>query len=139
MTQIFKIKKGEIQFETDKIRISDDFKKQNSLQLFTSGIWTIYGIIAVLRYLKTADQFLLWSGLLIGVAHGIIFILNLLRSGQNEIKFNDIKSVKVKRRFGNDFLDIRLKNNRLRRISEIENSQEIEQYIKSNFESLTTT
>lgn len=132
MTQTFKIKKGEITFETDKVRILDNSKKQNLLQLFSSGMWTIFGTLSVLRYLKTGDQFLLWTGLFIGIAHFGIFILNLLRSNQSEISFDDIKSIKIKRRFSDEFLDIRLKNNRLRRVIRIENSQELEKYIKSN-------
>ena len=87
-----------------------------------------------MRYFKTGDQFLLWTGLFIGVTHFLIFILNLFRSNQNEILFDDIKSIKVKQRFGNRFLDIRLKNNRLRRVIGVDNSQELEDYIKSNFE-----
>ncbi|MBK8879854.1 MAG: hypothetical protein IPN74_15350 [Haliscomenobacter sp.] len=132
MTQTFKLKKGEISFETDKVKISDNSRKQNRIQLFSSAMWTIYGTISILRYLKTGDQFLLWTGLFIGIAHFIIFILNILRSNQTEISFDDIKSINVKRRFNNEFLDIKLKNNRLRRVIGIENSQELEEYIKSN-------
>jgi hypothetical protein len=128
----FKIEKGEISFETDKIRILDNSKKQNLLQLLSSGIWTIYAILSVLRYLKTGDQFLLWTGLFIGMANFVIFILNLIRSNQSEILFDDIKSIKVKRKFGNKYLDIKLKNNRLRRVSGIEDSIKLEEYIKSN-------
>ena len=134
MTQIFKIKMGEISFETGKVSISDDYKKQNLINLFSTGIWTIYGTVLVLRYFKTGDQFLLSTGLFIGITHFVIFILNLFRSNQNEILFDDIKSIKVKQRFGNRFLDIRLKNNRLRRVIGVDNSQELEDYIKSNFE-----
>ncbi|MBK6947373.1 MAG: hypothetical protein IPH16_04175 [Haliscomenobacter sp.] len=132
MTQTFKLKKGEISFETDKVKISDNSRKQNRIQLFSSAMWTIYGTISILRYLKTGDQFLLWTGLFIGIAHFIIFILNIFRSNQTEISFDDIKSINVKRRFNNEFLDIKLKNNRLRRVIGIENSQELEEYIKSN-------
>ena len=132
MIQTFKLKKGEISFETDKVRISDNSLKQNRIQLFSSAVLTIYGVISFLRYLKRGDQFLLWSGLFIGVAHFIIFVLYILRSNQTEISFDDIKSINVKKRFGNVFLDIKIKNNRLRRVIGIENSQEIEEYIKSN-------
>ena len=132
MTKTFKLKKGEISFETDKVKISDNSRKQNIIQLFSSAIWTIYGIISVLRYLKTGDQFLLWTGLFIGTAYLIIFILNLLRTNQSDINLDDIKSVKVKKRCNNEFLDIRLKNNRLRRVSGIENTRELEEYINSN-------
>jgi hypothetical protein len=138
MTQTFKLKKGEISFEADKVKISDNSRKLNRIQLFSSGIWTIYGTISVLRYLKTSDQFLLWSGLFIGIAHFVIFILNLLRSNQSEILFDDIKFIKVKQRFGREFLDIKLKNNRLRRVLGIENSQDLEKYVESNIEHIIT-
>jgi hypothetical protein len=138
MTQTFKLKKGEISFEADKVKISDNSRKLNRIQLFSSGIWTIYGTISVLRYLKTSDQFLLWSGLFIGIAHFVIFILNLLRSNQSEILFDDIKFIKVKERFGRDVLDIKLKNNRLRRVIGIENLQDLEKYVESNIENIIT-
>ena len=132
MTQTFKLKKGEISFETTKVIIFDNAKKQYLLELLNSGLWTIYGTTSVLRYFKTGDQFLLYSGLLIGIAHFVIFILNLLRSNQNEISFDDINDIKIKRRFNNEFLDIRLKNKRVRRVIGIENSHELEEYVQSN-------
>ena len=138
MTQTFKLKRGEISFEADKVKISDNSRKLNRIQLFSSGIWTIYGTISVWRYLKTSDQFLLWTGLFIGIAHFVIFILNLLRSNQSEILFDDIKFIKVKQRFGREFLDIKLKNNRLRRVIGIENSQDLEEYVESNIENIIT-
>ena len=138
MTQTFKLKEGEISFETDKVKISDNSRKHNIISLISSGIWTIYGTISVLRYLKTNDQFLLWSGLFIGISHFVILILNLLRSNQSKILFDDIKFIKVKQRFGRDFLDIKLKNNRLRRVIGIENSQDLEKYVESNIENITT-
>jgi hypothetical protein len=134
MTHTFKLKQGEITFEPGKVKISDNSKKQNVSQLWSSGIWTIYGTLSVLRYLKTGDQFLLWTGAFIGIAHFVIFILNLLRSNQNEILFDDIKAIKVRRRFSNEFLDISLKNNRIRRVIGVENSKELQAFIKSNFE-----
>ncbi len=134
MTHTFKLKKGEIYFEIDKIKISDNSRIQKINQLLSSGIWTIFGTISVLRYMKTGDQFLLWTGLFIGIAHFIIFILNLLRSNQSEVLLDDITSIKITRRFNKEFLDIKLKNNKLRRVIGIENSLELEEYIKSNIE-----
>ena len=134
MAQTFKIKQGEICVETDKIRILDNSKKQNMLALFSSGMWIIYGTFSVLRYLKTGDQFLLWTGMFIGIAHLVIFILNLLRSNQSEILFDDVKSIKVKQRFGNRFLDIRLKNNKYRRVIGVDNSEKLEASIKQSLE-----
>lgn len=134
MTQTFKLKKGEISFETSRIRISDNSKKQNRLQLLNSGIWTFYGALSVWRYFKTGDQFLLWTGLFIGIAHLVIFILNLSRTNDSEILIDNIKSLKVKERFGNKFLDIVLKNKRIRRVTGVENIPELDDYIKVNIE-----
>ncbi len=130
MIQTFKLKKGEISFETDKVRISDDSKKQSHVRLFSSGMWTIYGFFSVLRYFKTGDQFLLWTGLFIGIAHLVIFMLHLFRSNQSEILFDDIKSINVKQKFSHNFVDIRLKNNRLRRIIGVDNPKELEEILK---------
>lgn len=137
MKQTFKLKNGEILFQDDKIIIIDDAKKQRYMQLFSSSIWTVYGIISVFRYLKTNDQFLLWLAI-IGILHFVILIPNLLRSNQSEILFDNIKSLKFNLRFGRGFLDIKLKNNRLRRVIGIENSQEIEEYVKLNIVSVST-
>jgi hypothetical protein len=138
MTKIFKLEKGEISFDANKIRISDNSKKINKIQILSSGIWTIYGTISVLRYLKTSDQFSLWTGLFIGIAHFVIFILLLLKSNQSEVLFGDIKFIKIKQRFGREFLDIKLKNNRLRRVIGIENSQDLGKYLESNIENIIT-
>lgn len=65
MKQIFNIKNGQISFETDKVSISDNSKKNNLIMLISAGIWTIFGTLSVLRYFKTGGQFLLWTGLFI--------------------------------------------------------------------------
>ena len=133
MKQTFKLKKGEILFDEDKIFIKDDAKKQRNLTLLSSSMWTIYGTLSVLRYFKTGDQFLLWTGLFIGLGHFVIFILILHRTVKNEIPFDAIKSLKVKQRFSNEFLDIKLKNSRLRRVTLADNETELEEYIETNF------
>ena len=46
--------------------------------------------------------------------------------------------MKVKQRFGREFLDIKLKNNRLRRVIGIKNPQDLEEYVESNFEHIKT-
>ena len=46
--------------------------------------------------------------------------------------YNKIAGIQIEIIKLNVFLDIKLKNNRLRRVIGIENSQEIEEYIKSN-------
>ena len=43
--------------------------KDRLLRIGSSIVWTIFGITSVIRYMKTGDEFLLWTGLFIGVAH----------------------------------------------------------------------
>jgi hypothetical protein len=138
MIQTFKFNKAEISFENDKIIISDDAKQQLRRTQFTSAIWVFYGTLSILRFLNTGDQFLLWSGLIIGLGHLVVFVMILFRSTQSEIPFDEVKSIKVKKRFNNSSLDIRLKTNRLRRILKIDETDELKKYIETRFHSSTT-
>jgi hypothetical protein len=92
----------------------------------------LYSVLSVLRFFKTGDEFLLWTGGLIGIGNLIVFILTLTRSIQTEILFDEIKAKKVKGRFGNKFLDIKLNNNRIRRVNKINDWIELEEFIQSN-------
>ena len=132
MTQTFKFNKAEISFENDKIIISDDAKQQLRRTQFTSGIWVIYGTLSILRFLNTGDRFLLWSGLIIGLGHLVVFVMILFRSAQSEIPLDEVKSIKVKKRFNNSSLDIRLKSNRLRRVLRIEETDELKKYLETH-------
>ncbi|MGZ2369245.1 hypothetical protein ACXR6G_05635 [Ancylomarina sp. YFZ004] len=134
MKQIYKLKNGEISFDDEGIIILDNAKKQYWLRVFTSSLWTFYGIMSVLRFMKTGDQFLLWTGLFIGIGHFVILILTFFRSTKNEIKIANIKSLELKQRFGNNFLDIKLVGNKIRRVNQIDIiNHELKQYIETNF------
>ena len=134
MKQTFKIGKGELSFDEEKIVIKDDARKQNRLILITSCIWIVYGILSVLRYFKTGDQFLLWTGLLIGIAHLIVVVLMLLRTSKNEVRKSEIKSLEIKERFGRTFLDINLVGFKFRRVIRIENGDELKKFIETYLE-----
>jgi len=129
MNSTFTLKKGTLVFEDGKIKITDNAKRQRTYRLISSGMWTMYGTLSVLRYFKTGDQFLLWTGLFIGIAHFGIFVAFLLRSVQNEISLKDVKSMKLKSPFGDVNLDIKLNNNRIRRVSQVENEDELQEYL----------
>ena len=132
MEQNYKIKNGEITFDEKRIVISDNAKRDIRILLFSSGIWVFYGAMSVLRFLKTSDQFLLWSGLLIGIAHFVILILTLRRTSKSQIENGEVQSIVLKQRLGNAFLDIKLKNGKLRRVTLIGKvPPEIKNIIKS--------
>ena len=48
---------------------------------------------------------MLWSGILIGSTQLLIFILTLSRTVKSEIWLNEVKTIKVKQRLNNKFLD----------------------------------
>ena len=134
MKQTFKRNKGEILFEGDKIIIKDDAKKRKWSSSLLTGLGTLYFIETFLKSLKTGDQFDFWLGLifiLIGIS---ILTLSLLRSTKSEISLNEVKSMRIKQKFGNDFLDIKLVTNRIRRVSDISDSDELEKFIETNFD-----
>lgn len=135
MRQTFKLKKGEILFDDAKIIIKDDAKKRRHLTLLSSSAWTIYGTVSVLRHLKTGDQFLLWTGLFIGIAYFVVFLLTLRQAVESEISMDDIKSLKIIQKSGNENLDIKLKNSKLRPVVLADNETELEEYIETIFRS----
>lgn len=115
-----KIEKGDIMVDDHTITILDDAKKQNRLLLISSISWTIYGVISLYRYATEGDEFLLWTGLLIGIAHFFIaFQLIFITSNASIIRKDTIASVKKKSRFGNEFIALKLKNRRVRKITHL--------------------
>ncbi len=132
MRQTFKLKKGEILFDNDKIIIKDDAKKQKWILSLILCLGTIYCIETFLKYFKTGDKFNFLYGLIVGLIGILTLIIWLLRSVKSEILLTDVKSIKLKHRFSNKFLDIKLKNNRLRRVIRVDNSAELDKYIETN-------
>ena len=133
MIQTFKLKKGEILFDNDKIIINDTAKKQRFFILWLSCCGSIFGIGFAFNSLQSNEQIRLWLGLLIGLLNISVLILWLLRSAQSEISLRDVKSIKLSQKFSNKFLDIRLNNNRLRRVIRVDNKTELEEFIETNF------
>jgi len=134
MKQTFKLKKGEILFDNDKIIIKDDAKYQKWSSSSITGLGTLYFIETFFKSFKTGVQFDFWLGLIFILIGIPVFILLLLRSVRSEISLNEVKSMRIKQRFGTNFLDIKLVNNRLRRVSNIDDAEELEKFIKTNFE-----
>jgi hypothetical protein len=132
MADSFKIEDGEISIETDKIKISDKSKKQNLMTMINSIIWVFFGLVTIIRYFTKGDEFALWTGSLIGIGHFVVLIIYLFRSHQAGIHFDEIKSIKVKERIGRKFLDIKLKNHKLRRVIGVHNKEKLQEYLKAH-------
>jgi len=120
MERILALEKGEIVLGEEKITIRDKAKKEKFRRIASSSMWTIYGILSVLRYMKTGDEFLLWTGSIIGLLHLAVLIYSLFRTTKGEIDLQEIGTAIFKERNGNEFLDLKLKGGVKRRISKVE-------------------
>jgi hypothetical protein len=132
MEDSFKIESGEITFETDKIKISDNSKNQSLPYIISSVLGFIFGILTIIRYFTTGDELALSAGSIISSIHLVVLIINLFRTHQSEISFDEIKSIKVKERFGRKFLDIKLKNQKLRRVIGVYNKENLQNYLNAH-------
>jgi hypothetical protein len=130
MIQKFQLDGGEIFFEEDKIVIKDNSRRQNYFELIGTAMGATFFALLLVRDFKTDSAY--DSGFLffLGLINLSVFIIMLLRSTQGEIQIKDIKSVTVQQRFANKFIDIKLKNNRLRRVAGVKNKEELEAYIE---------
>jgi hypothetical protein len=138
MTQTFRLKKGQISFAEDKIFISDNGKRQKYLMLSSNVFWLLFGIINTWRFYREGDQlfYFVWIVLVILILL-VITITLFSRSTKSLILLDEIKSLKVKKRFDNTILDIKLKNNQLRRVLQIEDIDALKVYIEKHFDDLT--
>lgn len=71
--------------------------------------------------------------MILGIPNLFLLIWVLFRSNKNSISYKDIKSIDMTKRFGNSILHIKLKNNKTRVVTGIINSEELQEYIKVNF------
>ena len=135
MKQTFKLIKGEILFDKDKIILKDDAKKQKWL----SSLYTFMGIMTLilhsLKSYKTGEQIQFWvefAFILVGI---LILTILLLRSVKSVISLKDVKSMRIKQGiYCNNFLEIKLANHRLRRVINVKNAKELEKFIATNFD-----
>ena len=125
-------KKGEILFDDDKIIINDDARKLKWIVTLMILLPAIYAILTFLKSYKSGDQFDFWYGLLFSLLCIPLLTLLLLRSVRSEISLSDVKSMKIKQRFRNKYLDIKLNSNRLRRVNDLQNAEQLEKYIETN-------
>jgi hypothetical protein len=130
MTQTFRLKKGQISFAEDRIVISDDAKKQKSITLLSTGVSSIWGIANIGKFEQSGDEFFHSFWIIFFILSLLMFFVTLLRSTNSLILLDNVKSIKVKRRFNNTLLDIKLKNDQLRRVIQVEDAEELKEYIE---------
>ena len=131
MENTFELKKGKLVFEADKILISDDVKYQRRMRLISAIFLVGLGIFNIYNYIRTNDEHLLRSGILVGTI-GLFFVINaFLVNVQSEIALTDVKSMKIRKIFFREFLVIKLNNVRSRQVAGIYNAERLEEYIKT--------
>jgi hypothetical protein len=109
MKQTFKLIKGEILFENDKIIIKDDAKKQKWLSVFSPFIGILIMTSICLRSYKTGELFRFWFEFIFLLLGILILTILFLKSVKSEISLSEVKSIRIKQGFySNNFLDIKL-------------------------------
>lgn len=129
MTQTFKLKRGQISFEKDRIIISDYAKFDKYSRLITNIFLFVLGVTNIRRFYLEGNQKLYYLWIILLVLILLISTITISKSAKSVILFKEIKSTQFRQRLNSNYLDIKLKNNRLRRISQIENIEELEEYI----------
>ncbi len=134
MKQNFKLKNNEVEFDNEKILIKDNAKIDKYIMVFCNCIWILFSLMKILKYYKTGHNFDLWFGVAIGLANIFLLFYWQSISVSNEIKFTEVKSMKIKQRFKNRYLEIRLKDNKSRRVNLLENELELKEFIETSSE-----
>ncbi len=137
MTQTFKLKRGQISFEKDKIYISDKAKSDKYFRLTMNLFLLVFGIINIRKFYREGDHFYYFFWIILVVVILLTFAVLLLKSTKSLILLDEVKSIKVKQLISYKTVDIRLKNNRLRRVTQIEDVDALKEYIEKHLDSLT--
>ncbi len=133
MSQTFQLAKGKITFEEDKLQIEDAVIKERN-QFILMLVFIVFQIVfQIYRFNKREDYVSIIFGVFFGLM-GILFINRLVSmSVQNVILYEDIKSVQLKKRLRNHFMDIRLTNNKIRRLNLNDKSVELDLFLTATF------
>jgi hypothetical protein len=131
MKQTFKLKNGEVEFDNEKISIKDNAKTQKYIIVLSNCIWILFSLVKLLKYYKTGHNFDLWFGIVLGFTNTFLLIHWQSISVRNEIKLTEVKSMIIKQRFKNRYLEIRLKNNKLRRVNQLKNELALKEFIET--------
>jgi len=118
MKKKFTIHNGEISFLDNGLEINDHSMKSKWIYIILGFCWILYGILSLLRYTKTGDNFLLWSGIIIISLWIIGIVIKYFKQTDKQILFNDIDKVIIKKDVMDTILkaDIIFKNSKRRSV-----------------------
>ena len=139
MKQLFKLKRGKITFDNSKIIIEDNhYMRILKYTLLTSVVIMFYNIFINISKLKLLDDEInLTFWIVITATNITILVFALLWSTKSSISLADVKQIKLKRRFNNIGLYIKLKNFQTRQVVNVKDADALKEYIEKNFDYLT--
>ncbi|MFM2291917.1 MAG: hypothetical protein RIS29_1730 [Bacteroidota bacterium] len=130
MTQTFRLRKGQISFVEDRIFIEDDAKRKKYMSLLSTGFYFIWGFSNMNKFARANEEFFFMLWFIFVILSLILFISTLFRATNGLIYYDNVKSMKVKRRFKNTLLDIKLDNHKYRRVIIMEDAEELKDFIE---------
>ena len=139
MKQLFKLKRGKITFDNSKIIIEDNhYMRILKYTLLTSVVIMFYNIFINISKLKLLDDEInLTFWIVITATNITILVFALLWSTKSSISLADVKHIKLKRKFNNIGLYIKLKNFQTRQVVNVKDADALKEYIEKNFDYLT--
>ena len=118
MKKKFNIHKCEISFLENGLEINDHGRRSKRIYIIMGVGWIAFGILSLLRYHKTGDPFLLWSGIIIISLWIIAIIVKYFKHTDQRISYDDIEKVVIKKELLETILiaDIILKDSKIRSV-----------------------
>ena len=109
------IKFGEIEVGKDAVTISDNARLALRLEFALGLVLAVVGSIQIAEWIANDEATLAYTDIFV-LCTGFFFVINRFSfSAQSLIDFAEIKEIKHVRRFGNQWIDIKLKS-KIRRI-----------------------
>lgn len=133
MSHTFQLAKGKITFEKDNLQIEDAVKKERVQSILL--ILIAFFQITFTFYLFIKNDDFSWLSYCVAFSLLTIFFLRLMYklSTQNVILYEEIKSIQLRKRLRNHFMDIRLTNNKIRRLNLNGESIELDEFLTATF------
>lgn len=123
---------GKIVFDSNRILIEDNAKKEKYTQIFLGSMGFLLGLSMI--YKSFTEGFISELGLVLCFLHASMIILYLIRDFSNDIPFSKIQSIRVKNRLGNVYLKIKLTNNRARYVRGAFTKEKLENFLAEEFQ-----
>ncbi len=132
MDNTFEVKNGKLVFEEDKIVIDDDAVYLRRMRFLSMGMFFLVAMVFSWDYLKSGNVNALYLPVMFTLLGVVAYLSEFFRTTQKEILLNEVKSIKIRRKFiFRKSLLIRLKNHKTREVEGIFNLERLLDYIKT--------